>query len=238
MRWAVLVAIVAAIVTADAAWAADEGEETYLATCAGCHGARGEGTRWAPRIADQGAAGADFMMRTGRMPLRRPTDPIDRGPPSLTDQQIAQIADYVGRLGEGPDIPDPMPDEGDLGVGADLYLLNCASCHGSTGVGAALVGSRNAPSVARSSPLVIAEAVRAGPGPMPAYPPAVLDDHDLDSLVRYVVTLGEGEAPGGWSLGRWGPVAEGAAAWLIGVVAVVWAAAWIEGRGRTSEEES
>lgn len=207
----------------------DEGRELFINQCAGCHGPRGEGTEWAPAIVDQGAAGADFMMRTGRMPLQHPDDPIRRGPQVLTDEQIAAIAGFVGTLG-GPAIPSVSPDEGHLGTGADLYLLNCAACHGATGVGGALVGSRNAPSVLLSNAREIAEAIRAGPGPMPAYPEAVLDQHELDSLTLYVLSLSDAPNPGGWSLGRWGPVAEGAAAWLIGLAGVIGAAMWIEGQ--------
>ncbi|MFP3914575.1 MAG: c-type cytochrome [Actinomycetota bacterium] len=209
----------------------DSGEELYIAECAGCHGPAGGGTRWAPSIVDQGAAGADFMMRTGRMPLRTPDEAIRRGPRRLTPDQIEAITSHMGRLG-GPPVPSVDPQQGDLGTGADLYLLNCAACHGATGVGGALVGSRDAPSVLPSSALEIAEAVRAGPGSMPAYPEAVLDQHELDSVTRYVLGLDEADTPGGWSLGRWGPVAEGAAAWLIGLGGVIGAAAWIEGRTR------
>lgn len=207
----------------------EEGEELYLNQCAGCHGPAGLGSPWAPPIVDEGAAGADFMMRTGRMPLRQREDPIQRGPQLLTDEQIEAISGHVATFG-GPPIPDVDPQAGDLGEGAHQYLLNCAACHGSTGVGGALVASRNAPPVVRSDPIEIAEAIRSGPGPMPAYPEAVLDQHQLDSLTLYVLSLTEPETPGGWSLGRWGPVAEGAAAWLIGLGGVIGAAMWIEGQ--------
>jgi ubiquinol-cytochrome c reductase cytochrome c subunit len=207
----------------------DDGEQLFLNECAGCHGPHGQGSPWAPAIVDQGAAGADFMMRTGRMPLRHREDPIRRGPRLLTDQQISAIADFVGTLG-GPPIPTVSPEQGDLGSGADLYLLNCAACHGSTGVGGALVASRNAPPVLPSDAIEIAEAIRAGPGPMPAYPEEVLSQQELDSLTRYVLSLSDAATPGGWSLGRWGPVAEGAAAWLIGLGGVIGAAMWIEGQ--------
>ena len=59
---------------------------------------------------------------------------------------------------------------------------------------------------------------------MPAYDEATLSPHEVDSIVLYVLNITAHEARGGWRLGRWGPVAEGAAAWLIGVVAVLAAA--------------
>ena len=232
-RASILASVVAGLCLIGAvALAADEDEEAYLSECAGCHGPDGSGTEWAPSILDEGAAGADFMMRTGRMPLDRPTDPIERGAPQLDEEQIRRIVDHVATFEGGTPVPDPQPVAGDLATGADLYLLNCAACHGSTGVGAALVGSRNAPDVLRADAIEIAEAIRSGPGPMPAYPEALVDQHELDSIVRYVLHLDERTSVGGWSLGRWGPVAEGAVAWLIGVVVVVWAAVWIEGQTR------
>lgn len=220
----------------DMAQAQETDEDQYLAECAGCHGPRGEGTEWAPSLVDEGAAGVDFMMRTGRMPLLRPDDPVRRGPQTLTDEQIAAITRHVDGFG-GPGVPDVHPGRGDIGTGAELYLVNCAACHGSTGVGAALPNGVNTPSVLAASPLDVAETVRAGPRAMPAYSHRSIDDHQLDSLALYVSTLAEGHNRGGWSLGRWGPVAEGAVAWLVGIVAVVAAAGWIERRADHGEEE-
>ncbi len=211
------------------------GKDAYLSNCAGCHGSGGAGTTWAPSILEEGAAGADFMMRTGRMPLTTPDEPIRRRPARLTAEQMSMIARYVAGLG-GPVIPEVHPTRGDPADGARLYLLNCAACHGSTGVGGAMVDSRNAPSILQADPIEIAEAIRSGPGPMPRFDQATLDQHELDSIVRYVVELNGGEARGGWALGRWGPVAEGAAAWLIGIFAVVGAAFWIEGSTEADDE--
>lgn len=229
-----LAAIIFILALPAAGQSQDDDRAAYLSNCAGCHGSDGSGTTWAPSILEEGAAGADFMMETGRMPLRTPDDPIRRGPARLTTEQMSMIASYVETLG-GPPIPDVNPAMGDPADGASLYLLNCAACHGATGVGGAMVGSRNAPSLLETRPLQIAEAIRSGPGPMPKFDEAALDQHELDSVVRYVVELSSGEARGGWALGRWGPVAEGAAAWLIGVFAVVGAAYWIEGRSGVGE---
>lgn len=213
----------------------DDGEELYLSECAGCHGPHGEGTAWAPEILEEGAAGADFMMRSGRMPLRHPDEPVRRGEPTLTPGQISAITIYVTSLG-GPPVPEADPKRGDIGLGAETYLSNCAACHGSTGVGAALVGSTNAPSLESSSAFDIAEAVRSGPGPMPSFGDDSLSAHQLDSLALYVETIRlEETSHGGWALGRWGPVAEGAAAWMLGIAVVIGSAVWIE--GSTSDRE-
>lgn len=238
MTRAIQLLIALAIVSlAGLAQAQEPGEDLYIGECAGCHGPTGGGTSWAPSIVEEGAAGADYMMRTGRMPLRRPGDPITEGPPKLTAEQIGLISGYVGRLG-GPPIPDPQPQSGDAGTGAELYLVNCAACHGATGVGAALPNNVNPPSVIDASALDIAEAVRSGPLAMPSYSPESISDRELDSLILYIFTLAERRNAGGWDLGRWGPVAEGAAAWLIGVGLVVAAASWIEGRSDEDEKEA
>lgn len=232
-----LVALVAPFVVAlpaSVGQGLSDDQSAYLTNCAGCHGPDGRGSTWAPSILEEGAAGADFMMRTGRMPLRTPDEPIRRRPVRLTTEQMSRIAGYVATLG-GPAVPGVDPTMGDPAAGAKLYLLNCAACHGATGVGGAMVDSRNAPSILEATPLEIAEAIRSGPGPMPKFDHSTLDGQELDSVVRYVVELSTDEARGGWALGRWGPVAEGAAAWLIGVFAVVGAAYWIEGRSEDDD---
>lgn len=234
LRWLMVLTVVSTVFAlANAARAQGDEEHLYLTECAGCHGPEGEGTEWAPALVDEGAAGADFMMRTGRMPLLRPDDPVRRGPQKLTDEQIEAITRHVDGFG-GPPVPDIHPEQGHIGEGAELYLVNCAACHGATGVGAALPDGVNAPSVLQANPLDVAEAVRSGPLTMPAYGRGAIDQHELDSLALYVSTLAEGHDRGGWSLGRWGPVAEGAVAWLVGIVAVIAVAGWI---GRTSDQE-
>lgn len=231
---AVLAALLA-LVALPARAASDDPETAYVANCAGCHGPDGRGTGWGPSIVEEGAAGADFMMRTGRMPLRRPTDPYP-DEPVLDEQEMALITRYAEGF-SGPRVPEVDPTRGDPAEGSGLYLIDCAACHGATGVGGALVGSRDAPPILDSSPLDIAEAIRSGPGPMPSFDRTTLDDAQVDSIVRYVLDLDANAARGGWSLGRWGPVAEGAAAWLIGIVAAIGAAYWIEGRSRAGAEE-
>lgn len=233
MRWVLPLSVFAVLLSLglSALGQVEEGEDLFINECAGCHGPQGQGSPWAPSIVDEGAAGADFMMRTGRMPLRHLEDPIERGPRLLTEEQIQAITGYVDTFG-GPPIPEVAPEEGDIGEGAELYLVNCAACHGSTGVGGALVASRNAPPVNQASAQEIADAIRGGPGPMPAYPEEIIDQHQLDSVTRYVLSLTDPATPGGWSLGRWGPVAEGAAAWLIGLGGVIGVSMWIEGQTR------
>ena len=54
---------------------AGRGEELFLTTCASCHGPQGQGGPGGPDIRQAGAALADFVLRTGRMPLADPNAP-------------------------------------------------------------------------------------------------------------------------------------------------------------------
>jgi ubiquinol-cytochrome c reductase cytochrome c subunit len=114
------------------------------------------------------------------------------------------------------------PATGDLALGAELYEINCAACHSSTGAGGALTNGLIAPDILHSTPTEIAEAVRIGgaglrSGHMPRFGPDVLSDHELDSIIRYIQDLQRRGDRGGAGLGRIGPVAEGFAGWFVGL---------------------
>jgi ubiquinol-cytochrome c reductase cytochrome c subunit len=182
------------------------GRVLYQASCAGCHGQQGEGTQRGPTLVGVGAAAADFYLQTGRMPLAEQQTQAEPGPRAFSQADIADLDAFVGSLGDGPAIPDVTP--GDLALGRELYLQNCAACHGSGGAGFTQVGGRYAPSLLDSDPTQVAEAVRVGPLLMPQYPEQVLDSHQLDSIVTYVQQLQALPDRGGWNLARVGPVTE------------------------------
>src|SRR5206468_271840 len=77
----------------------DIGRVLYLRDCAWCHGGSAEGTPRAPdlRQAPRGAADVDFVLRTRRMPLRKPEDPMRRGA-ATTVYSAADRAAIVGYL--------------------------------------------------------------------------------------------------------------------------------------------
>ena len=88
-----------------------------------------------------------------------------------------------------------------------------------------------APSVLDSTPRQIAEAMRLGgagllTGNMPRFGPETFDDHEVNSIIAYIERLPR-EDPGGLSLGRIGPVAEGFVAWAVGLLALVVVIRWI-----------
>ena len=77
-----------------------------------------------------------------------------------------------------------------------------------------MTGAR-VPALTRATDVQIAEAVRIGPYLMPRFSPAQLSERELDSIIRYVDYAKAPQDPGGWSLGRLGPVPEGMVAWLL-----------------------
>jgi ubiquinol-cytochrome c reductase cytochrome c subunit len=218
--------------------AAPDAPAIYLRDCAVCHGSDARGTNRGPTLIGVGRASVDFWVSTGRMPLEHAVgrDPVSRAQQPLPAEQLGDpeattsrhhaayprpvidaLVDYVaGLAGGGPDIPLVHPAAGDVSVGGELFRLQCASCHAWAGDGGALL-NREAPSLHDATVTQIAEAIRTGPGTMPPFGPAALDDHQLDSLVAYVRYLDAPRDRGGQPLWHLGPVAEGAIAWLFGL---------------------
>jgi ubiquinol-cytochrome c reductase cytochrome c subunit len=196
--------------------AGDQGKLLYLRDCAWCHAADGSGTTRGPALTDVGAAGADFYLSTGRMPLADPKEtPVHRNA-QYTPSEIQAITDYVASLGPGPEIPTfviaPQVSQGE-----ELYQGNCAACHSATGVGGALTSGDVAPTLLKSTPRQIAEAIRIGPGNMPVFDSGSLSDNDVGAIVGYVRFLEGPQDRGGLPLGRLGPIGEGAIGWLVGL---------------------
>ena len=101
-----------------------------------------------------------------------------------------------------------------MAEGMRLFAAHCAGCHQIAAQGGYLTGAV-APALDRATPTQIAEAVRIGPYLMPKFPRSAITDRQLDSIVAYVGYVQSPEDPGGWPLGRLGPVPEGMVAWLL-----------------------
>jgi ubiquinol-cytochrome c reductase cytochrome c subunit len=212
------------------------GKVIYDSSCAACHGMQGEGTSNGPALTDSGAASADFMLRTGRMPLSAPGQPVTRGRPAFSDADIQALVAYVASLGNGPPIPGvQVNDSSDLAAGRAAYIANCAACHGAGGSGDAVGGGFVAPPVLDTAPTQVGEAIRIGPGVMPVFDPNQISDKDLSSIAAYLASLRERSSPGGISVGGVGPVAEGYVAWLIYLTAFLLVVRWIERRRQRSD---
>lgn len=210
--------------------ATEAGTALFQSQCASCHGLQGQGTAYGPSLVGAGAAGADFYLRTGRMPLSAPGQPVVRRQPVLTDEQIQELVGVVASLGDGPAIPK-VTSGGDVSDGSRLYIANCAACHGATGSGNAIGGGNLAANLHQATATQIVEAMRIGPGAMPKF--AFGPDQEA-SIASYVQFLQHEPSPGGFEIGGLGAVAEGFVAIGIGLVLLVLATIFV---GRRSHED-
>lgn len=209
---------------------------TWLADCAVCHGGDGRGTFRAPSLEGAGPALVDYELSTGRMPLpptAGSTTKTRRHRPAYDAATIRALVDYVaGLTGGGEPIPRVDVSRSDLAEGGNQFRLQCAACHAWAGDGGGLL-HREAPSLHASTPVQIAEAVRAGPGVMPAFGQAALDDRQLADVVAYVRYLDKPKDRGGDPLWHLGPMAEGAVAWILGIGLLLLVTVWIGEREPT-----
>ncbi len=195
-----------------------QGRALYEANCSTCHGLGADGTENGPSLQGVGPASVDFMLRTGRMPLANPADQSVRGEPKFTPVEIDALIAYVASIAPGGEpIPTVDTSAGDLALGAEVFLNNCAGCHGAGASGDSIGGGQIAPSLDPADPTEIGEAVRIGPGLMPRFGPETIDQHELDSMAAYLVWLRDHGDEGGLQLGRVGAVAEGLIAVVVGL---------------------
>jgi ubiquinol-cytochrome c reductase cytochrome c subunit len=162
----------------------------------------------------------DFYVSTGRMPLPSPDAKARRSRPAYSPGEIAAITGYVSSFGSGPRVPSLASSSG-LDRGAELYEQNCAACHSSTAVGGALTSGAEAPSLLEDTRTQIVEAIRIGPGTMPVFDRGTIRDEDAVAIANYVAELQKPQQQGGLSLGRIGPIAEGAVGWIVGLGALL-----------------
>jgi ubiquinol-cytochrome c reductase cytochrome c subunit len=224
-----------ALLSGDAGAAGDpeRGRTLFVEGCSSCHGLDARGVEEvAPSLEGVGAGAADFYLTTGRMPLADPGVPPERTEPEYSPAEIDDLVAYIGSLGEGG-VPllDPDPARGDLAEGREAFTASCAGCHqvlGAGGIAADVV----APPLHEATPRQIAEAIRVGPYAMPRFGQAEIDDHTLDSIVRYVLYAREPEDEGGWALGHVGPIPEGLVAWLLAGVTLILVCRLLQGRAR------
>ena len=219
---------------------APSGAELYRTQCSSCHGLDGLGVdERGPSLETEGEASTDFVLRTGRMPLAAPDLQARSGPVRYSEAEIVALVEYVGTIGNGPDIPDVDPARGDDTVGGELYRLNCAACHVASGAGAPIGGGRHAPNIVASTPTEIGEAIVVGPGAMPVF--GSFTDDDIDDVAAYIATLDEEDTTSATSFGGAGPVAEGLAAFILGLIPLVALTRWIgapkEGRDHPLEHD-
>ena len=211
------------------------GKTLFQATCSSCHGLDAQGTSQAPGLVGAGAAAVYFQMSTGRMPAKEVGAENGRGPVKFTEQQIYQIADYVASLGGGPAIPtaEQVSTTGaDTALGSNLFEANCAQCHGFAGDGGALTYGKFAPPLTQSTPTQIYTAMLTGPEAMPVFSDGGLSPQAKRDIIAYITQTRVEPNPGGFSLGRIGPVTEGLVIWFGGLGFLVIIALWITAKRR------
>jgi ubiquinol-cytochrome c reductase cytochrome c subunit len=208
-----------------------EGKTIFLQECASCHGDFGQGVAGvAPSLIGVGAAAVDFQVSTGRMPAKEPAAEQPRKPVTLTPQQISALAAYIASLGGGPAIPSATqvsPKGANAGFGQQLFVADCAQCHNFTGAGGALTEGKYAPPLNKSTPRQIFEAMLTGPEAMPAFNNTTITPQEKRDIIAYVTRTRSEPNPGGFSLGRVGPVTEGLVAFIGLLLFMVLAALWI-----------
>jgi ubiquinol-cytochrome c reductase cytochrome c subunit len=220
--------------TADTAADVQEGKTLYDASCISCHGRNGQGVQdKGPSLIGVGSAAVEFQVGTGRMPATGQGAQIERKTPLYTRDQAKQIGAYIQELGGGPTLPDKTDAQlasGDVARGGTLFRVNCSSCHAFGAGGGALSSGKFAPSLDQSSPRDIYAAMLTGPQNMPVFGNNQLSPEEKSDIIAYIQNLQQDTDPGGWGIGRIGPVTEGLAIFLIGIMALVFTTLWIAGK--------
>jgi len=243
----VMVGLAYAVLVPDGAAGADgpqseqieQGRKLFAVGCTSCHGAHaeggtdGEGHITGPSLIGVGAAAVDFQVSTGRMPAAQTGAQVPQKPPAYTAEEIAALSAYVASLAPGPAIPaaesydvSKVTDE-EIVRGGELFRTNCTACHNFAGRGGALPNGRYAPSLMETSPKNMYQAMLTGPQQMPVFSDGVLLPEDKRAIIAYLVNLQQTKDPGGFGLGRLGPVSEGLWGWLLGIGALIGVAVWI-----------
>ncbi|HET7531207.1 MAG TPA: c-type cytochrome [Mycobacteriales bacterium] len=210
--------------------AVERGADLYRRGCSSCHGLNGEGGQRAPSLIGVGAASVDFQVGTGRMPLREHGAQAERKRSSYDEQQILDMAAYIASLGPGPAIPQFSPQDwqkADTAYGGALFRTNCAQCHNFAGSGGALTYGKFAPTLSDATPTQIYEAMITGPENMPVFGDKQITPDQKLAIINYIRTLKTEANPGGFSLGRIGPVPETMVGWLVGIGLLVIVTLWI-----------
>jgi ubiquinol-cytochrome c reductase cytochrome c subunit len=220
---------------------AQEGKAVYEVSCVTCHGRNGQGVNQrGPSLIGVGSAAVEFQVNTGRMPLARQEAQAERKPPQLTPDDAKKIGQYIQELGGGPQLPsdadlnklvaDARSDPNGLQRGGDLFRETCAACHAFSTGGGALSSGKYAPSLKDSTNRDMYAAMLTGPQNMPVFGNNELSPQDKADIIAYVQNLNSDQDPGGWNLGRYGPVPEGLVIFLVGIAVLVFSTLWIAGK--------
>jgi len=215
--------------------AAEDGKALFDQSCISCHGRNAQGVEGrGPSLIGVGSASVEFQVGTGRMPMARQEAQAERKPVVFTEEEIRQLGQYIQELGGGPQLPDGemLRTGGDIAVGGHLYRINCSSCHAFSGGGGALSSGKYAPSLEPATDRQLYAAMLTGPQNMPVFGDNQLTPEQKRDIIAFVQEgLKTDGDPGGLAnLGRYGPVTEGIAIFLVGITVLVFASLWIAGK--------
>lgn len=214
---------------------AHQGKQLYENACITCHGTNLQGVDGrGPSLIGVGDAAVFFQVSSGRMPAVRNEAQAQRKKPKFSLEQTDQLGAYIEANGGGPETPRDANGQAattslignNTARGADLFRLNCASCHNFVGKGGALASGRYAPALAPASEAQIYTAMLSGPQSMPKFSDRQLTPTEKKDIIAYVKSATTSTAPGGYDLGGIGPVSEGLIMWIVGVVALIGVTLW------------
>ncbi len=143
------------------------GADLYAGNCATCHGADARGLANAPNVRCRKSILG--VVRSGRG-TAMPAFPAG----VLADTDVAAILGYLSGLCAADPVDQP----------ADLYLSNCASCHGDQAQGGRNSAGVRGPEIQCTGSGDFSDAVRSGADKMPAFPE--LSTPDVSAIVAYV----------------------------------------------------
>lgn len=231
-----------------------DGKQLYETSCITCHGANLEGVQnQGPSLIGVGSSAVYFQVSSGRMPAARNEAQARRKQTDWDEKQIEAVSAYVDSFGEGPSVvyeknPDGSfkldaeggkiiaqeslrgKDPESIARGGELFRMNCASCHNYTGRGGALSSGKFAPPLDAPNEQQIYAAMLTGPQNMPKFSDSQLSPEAKKDIIAYIKTATETNSQGGYDLGGFGPVSEGAAMAFVGIVALLGLAMWIGSR--------
>lgn len=231
-----------------------DGKQLYETSCITCHGTNLEGVAGqGPSLIGVGTAAVYFQVSSGRMPAARNEAQVRRKQTDWDPKQIEAVGAYIDSYGEGPSVvyeknPDGSfkldadggkivaqeslrgKDPEAIARGSELFRMNCASCHNYTGRGGALSSGKFAPPLEAPNEQQIYTAMLTGPQNMPKFSDGQLSPDAKRDIIAYVKYATESNSPGGYDLGGFGTVSEGAAMAFVGIVAVLGLSMWIGSR--------
>src|SRR5699024_3385348 len=114
--------------------------------------------------------------------------------------------------------------------GSELFRLDWAPCHNFTCRGGALSSRKYAPTLDPAPEQEIYQAMLTGPQNMPKFSDRQLPPDEKKDIIAFIKDTDSKVSPGGYTLGGLGPVTEGVAMWLVGIVALIGATLWIGSR--------